>query len=80
MICEWYKCNHQYLSLRKMASNGRRITRPIVQRYVLSIFRYVFCDGGGSGGGGSGGGGDGGGGGAVVALAVVVVSLRMIPR
>ena len=42
-------------------ANTKR-TRPIVQRCVLSVLRYVFCDGGGSGGlGGGGGGCDGGG-------------------
>ena len=42
------------------------LTRPKVQRCVLSVLRYVFCDGGDSGdlgGGGCGGGDDGSGGG-----------------
>ena len=50
---------------------GRGSTRPIVQRCVLSVLRYAFCDGGvggdgvggGGGGGGSGGGSSGGSGG-----------------
>ena len=59
------------------------VTRPIVQRCLLSVFRYVFCDGGGVGGGSVGGGGDEGGGGGgggsggrwwpVVAMVVFVV-------
>ena len=35
-------------------------TRPIVQRCVFGVLRYVLCDDGGSGGLGGGGGGRGG--------------------
>ena len=47
---------------RKMTVKIKK-TRPIVQRCVLSVLRYAFCDGGGGGVGGDGVGGGGGGGG-----------------
>ena len=52
---EWNHCK----KFREFNLYDINETRPIVQRCVLSILRYVFCDGGGSGGLGGGGGGGG---------------------
>ena len=68
----------QRIPMGRIQVERKKETRPIVQRCILSVLRYAFCDGGGGGvGGGGGGGGDGSGGGSGGGCGILTP--RMIP-